>query len=900
MTLAPGAVVGPYRITAAIGAGGMGEVYRATDTSLKRQVAIKVLSASFASDADRLARFQREAEVLASLNHPNIAHIYGVEVLPGAAAGAEAGSQARALVMELVEGPTLAELIEGTAGLPIDDALGIARQVADALEAAHERGIIHRDLKPANIKVRPDGTVKVLDFGLAKAVEPAAGPSTDVTQSPTITSPALMTGAGIILGTAAYMAPEQARGKAVDRRADIWAFGCVLFELLTGQRAFGGDDVTVTLARVVEREPAFDALPASVPLHVRQAVRVCLRKDPKRRARDIADVRMMLDGEFEAAHVAPAASGSSSPRVPWWWAAAALVAGLVAAAWLGYSPPAESPSRPVQRFVHTPAGANALPTGSGTLPSISPDGQTLIYRTPDDGVFRLHRRDFGDIAPRAIPGTENVNESPFFSADGEWLGFIVGTTLMKVPLAGGNPQRVAEVPRSRGGAWAADGSIVLAAFEGGLVRVSADGRSVESLLNPDPGQQFWYPQWLPGDRAVLFTASFPVPDGGDVKVFDLETGQASVVVQGASAGRYLASGHLVFLRAGDLWALPFDPVRRQSTGDPVLVEAGVRVEPGGATQMSLAADGTLAYIPELASGQRTLVWVDRTGAEEPLATPPRRYATARVSPDGARIALDVRDQSNDIWIWDVTRQTLTRLTMYPGPDTDPIWMPGGQMIAFSSTRNGRQNLYRQSADVSAAAEAIGTAATGLRATAFSPDGAWLVAQETTVRSGDNLHLRPLVQGAAPRPLLDTPAEELNGEVSPDGRWIAYQSDESGASEIYVRSFPDVDRGRWQVSSGGGRTPAWSPDGSELFYRALDRRLMAARVEPGPAWQNGPSKRIVGPGYFDFGGAGGRTFDVSPDGRRFLMIKEATAADTPAGIVIVQNWGDELRRLLPSN
>ena len=574
-----------YEVVSAIGAGGMGEVYLARDTRLHRDAALKILPDVFALDPDRLARFEREAQVLASLNHPNIAGIYGLEETDGI----------KALALELVDGPTLADRI-AQGPIPVDEAMPIARQIAEALEAAHDAGIIHRDLKPANIKVRPDGTVKVLDFGLAKlgAADASRTSSAAASYSPTITTPA-MTGAGVILGTAAYMAPEQARGKAVDKRADIWAFGCVLYEMLTAARAFDGDDVTVVMASIIKSEPEWKGLPPDTPRAVRTVLQRCLQKDPKQRLRDIGDVRLALEGAFDVApDAADVAAPVIQPRTAGWRLGAPWIAGVAAGAILGgiaswalLGNRVTGAPESVTRFALTLQVADRLPGGAGTLVAISPDGRTLLYRTLRNGEngFRLYRRTMDQFDATPV-GDVNAGESPFFSPDGQWIAFTVGNTLKKVPATGGPSQTVAELPgRVRGASWGTDDTIVLSAGST-LVRVPAGGGKATVIATSDSGRELWYPQILPGGR-VLYTSSDPRPD------------------------------------AAETWVLMTDT---------------------GERRMLLAA----------AAGRR-MVWVDRQGREEPIAAPPRSYNYPRLSPDGSRVAIDMRDQEQDVWIWETSR-----------------------------------------------------------------------------------------------------------------------------------------------------------------------------------------------------------------------------------------------------
>jgi serine/threonine-protein kinase len=890
VALASGSRIGVYEVAAPIGAGGMGEVYRARDTRLQRDVAIKVLPDTVAQDAERLSRFEREARTLASLNHPNIAQIYGFEDAGGV----------MALVMELVEGPTLGDRI-ARGPVPLDDALPIAKQIAEALEAAHEQGIVHRDLKPANIKVRSDGTVKVLDFGLAKALEPAvAAPS--VTQSPTITTPA-MTRQGTILGTAAYMSPEQAKGRPADRRSDVWAFGAVFFEMLTGTRAFGGDDVSETLADVMRVDPAWEKLPAELSPTLATFLKRALQKDVRQRLGDMRDMRLALEGVFETAGKAavhPLARPTSRGLV-WLAAGVGLLigAGIATVVWMALSPGLEQ--RPVQRFVFTLPAGQQLPMESGTLVAISPDGQTLVYRARENGVFGLYRRALSETVATPIAGTAGAAPEPFFSPDGQWLAFEVGTTVMKVLLTGGQPVEIAEVGQApRGGSWQSD--VIVVAGDIGLVRVSANGGEASVLAAPSDGRAFWYPQLLADGQAVLFTASLSEPDGGEVALLDLRTGEQRTLVQNASAGWYAPTGHLVFVRAGDLWAVRFDLERLEVTGDAAVVEQGIRVEPTGHVQVTAGEDGTLAYIggDVSAGASRELVWVDRQGREEAVPAPRRAYQYPRIAPDGSRIALDIRDQENDIWIWEFARQTLTRFTFDPRQDEFPVWTPDGRGVLFGSSRAGTQSLFLQAADGTGSPVRLTQATAEQNPTSMSPDGSSVVFYDFAL----DVHALSMTGERRARPLVQTGFAEANGEVSPDGRWLAYQSNESGRSEIYVQPFPAVGAGRWLVSTSGGVTPLWSRSGGELFFRSLDGAVMRVAFEGGgTAWKAGPPVELFPGGSFfipDFA-IFGRTFDVSPDGQRFLMIKtETTAGDEErAEIVIVQNFFEQLRRLLPA-
>jgi serine/threonine-protein kinase len=920
LALNTGARLGPFEITAPLGVGGMGEVYRATDTNLKRQVAIKVLPGSVAGDPERLARFQREAEVLAALNHPNIAHIHGLEKSDGTIA----------LVMELVEGPTLADWIAKGA-IPIDEAVPIAKQIADALEAAHEQGIVHRDLKPANIKVREDGTVKVLDFGLAKALEPTGATSASVSISPTITSPA-MTQAGIILGTAAYMAPEQARGKAIDKRADIWAFGCVLFEMLTGTRAFAGEDTTDTLAFVITKEPDWSLLPSKTPAVIRRILTRCLQKDRSRRLRDIGDVRFELDeapGEVDA-------NGSTSPgptRSPHTLrrrvlvgigiAIVSMAVGAVGTAvWKPQTPaPLQRTTIALPEHVAYSEGI----AGFGGI-AISPDGTHIAYPAIENGKRLLYLRSLDQLEGRPMPGTDNA-ANPFFSYDGQWIGFFTfagsgqKNELKKVAIRGGPPVSICDAVVPPGGSWGPDDIIVFATGRDGtgpisLFQVPAAGGTPKPLLVPDPTKNkrgFAWPDVLPGGKAVLLSAttsaSASIGDGY-IAVLSLENGTVRTIIDHGFHARYVPTGHIVYMVDGHLMAVPFDAKRLDVTGSPVPLVEGVQVITSvGEASFAVSPTGFLIYAPGRAvtAIERTLVWVDRKGNEQPIAAaPPRAYASARLSPDGSRIALDARDQENDIWTFDIARGTTTRFTFGPAADNIPVWTPDGNRIAFASDRDhtGTTNLYMAAADNSGQPTRLTSHNTSSQyPTGFSPDGKTLVFMELDPNTSYDLHTVTVDGDHRVTPLLHTSATETDGAVSPDGQWLAYQSNESGSFQIYVRPFPNAGAGSLhQVSTTGGTRPVWARNGRELFYMSGTGSIaiVAVPVELGTNFVAGiPQHLFDGPYYT---GIVSPTYDVSADGKRFLMIKNGpTSANAPAlsQFVFVNNWFDELKRLVPT-
>jgi serine/threonine-protein kinase len=874
---------------------------------LNRDVALKVISDTFALDPDRLARFRREAQVLASLNHPHIAAIHGFE---------DSGDT-HALVLELVEGETLADRIARGA-IPLDEALSIARQIAEALEAAHDQGIIHRDLKPANIKITPDGNVKVLDFGLAKLTEgggPGRAGELHLTQSPTITSPAQMTGVGVILGTAAYMAPEQAKGQAADKRADVWAFGAVVFEMLTGLRPFTGETIPDTLASVLKTEPNWRMLPVATPTAVRRLLRRCLEKDRKRRLDSAADAWL----EIEEALTAPsaidngAAQAGAAPRSAWagalpWAVAGALAAGLAAVLvlWAPWRPP--SPPHVTRTTITTASPVSLTINGTDRTVAVSPDGTHVVYIGNND--TQLFVRALNALEPLPIASGVALR-GPFISPDGEWVGFLSSNTLRKVAITGGPPITLARLDGvARGATWAPDDTIIFAtvSLATGLQRVSAAGGTPETLTRPDQAQgeaDHLWPEILPGGRAVLFTITGP---GGletaQVAVRDLRTGTHKVLVRGGSHGHYVASGHLVYVAAGTLRAIAFDPARLEVQGTAVPVLSQLVTTESGAGNFAVAADGTLVYVDapgSFAANARTVVWVDRTGKEEPVIATPQAYDHPRLSPDGTRVAFFRNDQERDLWIWDLRRATPTRLTIDAGQDWMPIWTADGQRIIFSSNRGGQFNLWWQAADGTGTAERLTTSTRAQFPTGITPHGTVLFFEARPPAGPDLLQLALDGTGQV-TPLLETKFAKRNGIVSPDGRWLAYESNESNSAiEIYVRPFPNVGGGQWQVSTTGGTKPLWARNGKELFYVGADGTLMRVPVEASGASLNaGAPMKVLDRPYYS-GGNAGRSYDVSPDGQMFLMIT-APGADTrsrPTTLIVVQHWDEELKRLVPT-
>ncbi len=863
----------------------MGEVYRATDTKLDRDVALKVLPQAFTDDPDRLARFEREAKVLASLNHPNIGHIYGLEEAEGT----------RALVLELIEGPTLADRI-AQGPIPIDEALPIAKQIAEALEAAHEAGVIHRDLKPANVKVKEDGTVKVLDFGLAKALDTT--PQGDPSLSPTLTAAA--TQMGVIMGTAAYMSPEQARGKPVDKRADIWAFGAVLFEMLTGAKPFPGDDVSQTLARVIERDPDWEALPKTLPPALDTYLRRCLQRHPRERVRDIGDVRLALSGAFENAVEPLAPVGSRRKRREWLvgTVAALVAAGVAIAMWsLRPGPP---PSELDHVSVALPGDVVLRPGGSyeGWPMTMSPDGRHLVYVGFSGGTSQLYHRAMDQLDAVPLPDTDGAM-SPSFSPDGQWVAFSVSGALRRIPLAGGPPVTITELPigydaRLTVPQWGPDNRIwfwmgppVL-----GLAHVAATGGDPQVVTKLAEGERrHFLPHPLPGGQGVVFTVYQNDTSPTKVAVHSYDTDEHRVLANGLGA-RFVPGGHLVFVGLeGRLVALPFDADAHKVTGPPVTVP------PTDVLRFHLSADGSLAYLPGGVRDNRTLVWVDRDGREDPIAAEPRAYRQPKVSPDGRKIVVADSGDGQDLWVIDLNRDIATRLTLDPAQDESPVWAPDGDRILFRSERDGLDRIYYKAADGTGRAEPLigadGESLPGNPAT-WSADGDLLVQWGRLVgNSGLDIGIVSLNREPTLRPLLAEPYGEADGSVSPDGRWIAYLSNETGAFEVYVRPFPDTESRRWPITGEGGEDPRWSPASDELYYRSQPvGPVMAVPLTNEP----GVAEPLFEDVYLRESGV---QWDVAPDGR-FLMIKsEGQSAADGRQINIVRNWHDELQRLVPT-
>jgi serine/threonine protein kinase len=905
MALAPGARLGPYEIIGPLGSGGMGDVYRARDARLKRDVAIKILPEAFASDPDRLARFRREAQVLASLNHPHIGHIYGFEDGAG-----------HALILELVEGPTLADrLVQGP--LSSAEALPIARQIADALEAAHEQGIIHRDLKPANIKVRDDGTVKVLDFGLAKALASAssiADASSDPMNSPTLT--AYGTQMGVILGTAAYMSPEQAKGRVVDRRADIWAFGAVLYEMLSGQRAFRGEDTSDTLAAVLRQDVDWTALPADTPAAIRRLIRRCLDRNIKQRLRDIGEARIVLDDPGALDSPATTDRRDLSPKAPPLWrralpvALGAIVAGsLVGMAWYV----SLKPSAPVvvTRF------SSSLPDGlqftgiSGRAVALSPDGTRIAYVANG----RLHVRSMSELDSKPIQGTEGFQAvaEPVFSPDGRSIAFhvVYDQTLKKMAVTGGAPVTLTKADLPFGMSWGSDG-IVFGQGSKGILRVGPNGGTAETLVSVKDGELAHGPQILPGGRHVLFTlATGTSPDRWNrahIAVQSLTSGERRIVVEGGSDARYLPTGHLVYALGGRLLVVAFDLSRLEVTSDPVPMIDGVRRATGsGGANFTVSESGSLAYVPGPASGSGSdrlnLAFVDRNGGVEPLTLAAGAYTVPRVSPDGTRVAFGSDDDKEaTIWIYSLSGASAAQRITFGGNNRFPTWSDDGRRIAFQSDRDGALGIYWQAADGTGAAERLTNPDPGTshEPESWSPDGDILL---FSVTKGSDVSLWTFSlkdRKAMPFRAVHS-TTRTNATFSPDGRWVAYATTEQGETRTFVEPFPPTGA-RHQITPRLASQPLWAPDGKELFYNPRPGAIAVVTVTTTPTVAFG--NPVEGSKPFQTGPPSvRRAFDMTPGGK-FVGLLTAGQTDSATRnmntqIQVVLNWFEELKQRVPA-
>jgi serine/threonine-protein kinase len=944
MSLTAGARLGGYEIGALIGQGGMGQVWRARDTRLNRNVALKILPEAFALDPERLARFKREAQVLASLNHPNIATIYGLEDTVGT----------YALVLELVDGPTLADRI-AQGPIPLDEGFSIAHQIAEALEAAHEQGIVHRDLKPANIKLRPDGTVKVLDFGLAKMLEPGgAGRAEEagtggeagavvaqgfspamLSHSPTITTPA-MTRMGVILGTAAYMSPEQAKGRPADKRSDIWAFGCVLFEMLTGKRAFDGEDVSDTLAAVLRGEPDLSALPADVPISIRTLIERCLEKDRRKRVGDISTALFVLREPSilkPSARLDVTSSAIPAPTRPLWRRLAPIGATALAAAaiggtlvWRFNASEAKPPS--VTRFSFPLGDGQRLANNSRSVLAVSPDGSKIVYVANG----RLYVRAISDLEARPIPGSDIAPPviglfDPVFSPDGNAVALLAGASsptgfevaIERIAISGGSPVTISSVGATPTGLnWGADG-IVFADSAGKIQRVSPSGGKPELLLSVDGNEIPAHPQMLPGGLVMFSVGRRDVPesdrwDKSQIVVHSLQSGRRTTIFEGGSNARYIATGHLLFANGGVLFAAPFD-ARTLKHGDQAPVVEGIRRTPllagfvgNGAAQFSVSDTGTLVFLPGPASltpsGQRTVVIVDRQGRVEELRVPPGAFESPRVSPDGKRVAVAIDDgKEASIWIHELSGATAMRRLTIGGRNRFPIWTADGGRVAFQSDREGDLGIFWQRADGASPAERLTTAEKGTAQVpeSWSPTGDHLLFSvmkdsrfTLSAYSMQDKRATGLAGVLSPMP--------TNAAFSPDGSWVAYQSGEFGRGGVFVQPFPPTGATIQISRNEDAHHPAWSRDGKELFYIPGPSQFAVRAVTTRPTFTFADPVPI--PRGFTEGTspANQRNYDMLPDGRWMGVVPAAASQpDTPqvTQIEVVVNWFEELKSRVPA-
>ena len=873
MALSPGTRLGPYEVTAPIGAGGMGEVYRAHDTKLNRDVALKVLPERFTSDPDRLARFQREAKVLASLNHPNIAAIYGIED----------SNATHALVMELVEGPTLADRI-AQGPIPVDEALPIAKQIAEALEAAHEQGIIHRDLKPANVKVREDGTVKVLDFGLAKAMEPAAAMSPDASMSPTITTPA-MTQAGVIQGTAAYMAPEQALAKkGVDKRADIWAFGVLLYELLTGKQLFTGDNTGEILAKVIRDEPDLSGAPAQL----QRLLKRCLEKDPKKRLRDIGDMELLL-GQGEA----PPISGARGLRNwPWIATAAALVIALAVLLFV-FAQSRETPGPALLANIASPEGTTLIQSFA-----ISPDGRFLAMAPEGRGQRQLWLRkmDTGELLP--MPNTEGARR-PFWSPDSREIAFFADGKLKKVAVGGGLVQSLCDVANPQGGSWSRGGVIVFSPGTRGISiqRVASSGGMAIDVTTTkgDLGN----PVFLPDGRRFLYVARGGTAESSGIFVSSLDGAENRRLLADVSPTVFAPSaeghqtGHLLFIRDKTLMAVPFDAGRVQLAGDESPVAAGV-------VSAAVSENGMLVYSTDQGPGQalNQLGWYDRTGKFLAPVTAPGAVLEPAISHDEKSVAFRrITNGKSDLWVRDLNRGTETRITENSS-SAAPFWSPQDDRIVFQSAQNGVSELYQRLSSGTGRDERILQGEISPWPSQWSRDGQYIVYFEVGSRNKRDIWVLPTERNRKPIPFLTTEADEFMGQLSPDSHWMAFTSDRSGRRDVYVRPFPPGE-GEWTISVAGGRAPRWRGDGNELFFVAADGNMTAVPVKgiiagAKPSFEAGTPVELFDANLAHAGLDTAFEYDVTADGNRFLIDTGPRGAPATQ-LTAVANWQAGLRK-----
>jgi eukaryotic-like serine/threonine-protein kinase len=883
VSLESGSKLAHYEILSPIGAGGMGEVFRARDTKLGREVAIKVLPDDFTADIERLGRFDREARLLASLNHPHVAAIHGFEEDSGT----------RFLVMELAIGETILDRLKKGA-IPVDEAVAIARQIIEALESAHDRGIIHRDLKPANVMIDEDGKVKVLDFGLAKALDVEEGPDSGISNSPTMVRAA--TQAGMILGTAGYMSPEQAKGKKVDRRADIWAFGVVLFEMLTGQRLFEGETVSETLAQVIMREPEWSRLPASTPPHIRRLLARCLTADPRKRLQSIGEARIMLDevvpAEAPAAVVAASAPSRVTTILPWALAAALLVA--LAAALYVLRP---EPARVIRTEILPPTAMEFQlhPSGPGAG-TLSPDGTHVVFLVrAKDGSTILHVRGLHESASRPLAGTEGAR-FPFWSPDSRFVGFFQQGNggLRKIDRAGGPPQSICAAPNGKGASWSPTGVIVFTPNSSAILqKVSAAGGEPTDLttLEGTKHNSHRHPRFLPDGKHFLFYARGLSPEASEVMIGSVDGGDPVPLLRTRAQAEY-ANGHLLFVRERSLMAQPFDVRAMKLEGEAVPIAERIAVAMGASyAAFSSSATGILAHMTGDVSSDVAIEVRGRDGAVVSTLSDPAGYRHAELSPDGRYAATTVNDQSlgtADIWVFDMKRNVRSRFTFGPENDWKPVWHPDGERIAYESTTpEGKPGIFLKAVSGTEDAVLLFQEEVGVSPTGYSRDGRLLLFDRAS-ESGEVWVLD--VESGKASPVRQTKFGEGGGKFSPDGKWIAYHSEESGEWHIYVMPWPDKGR-RWQVSKSPAVYPTWTDGGRELLFHEISGRILAARVsgEGGTFVVDEPAPRLE----IGSPNAGGARWSVAPDASMYLTIPDSLT-ETDPGLKLTFGWVEELK------
>jgi serine/threonine-protein kinase len=894
VTLVAGFRLGPYEILSPLGAGGMGEVYKARDMRLERTVAIKVLPQHLSASLEVRQRFEREAKTISQLSHPHICALYDV--------GNQDGVEY--LVMEYLEGETLADRL-GRGPLPTEQVLRYGIEMADALDKAHRQGIVHRDLKPGNVMLTKSG-VKLLDFGLAKALPSPGGKGVGgegLTALPTMAGTAQnLTQEGTILGTFQYMAPEQLEGKDADARTDIFAFGAVLYEMATGRKAFSGTSQASLISAIMKEEPApMSTLQPMTPPALDRVVRTCLAKDPEERWQSAHDIKSELSWIAQAGSQAGIAapvvtSRRRRDRIAWGVIGALAGAVLTAVAIWVLSLGRPSAVGPITRVAIPFSAAESFVVDNYLSVAIAPDGRRLVYIARKGDARRLVVRSLDAAEGTAIPGTEGAY-SPFFSPDGQWVGFWADNKIKKVSLAGGAPVTICDCgvsDRLLGASWGADDTLVFPQrWARELVRVPATGgtpQPVTKLASREDDRGHLWPEFLPGGKAVLFT----VFTGGSlddyaIDVVSLDSGARKNLIKGGTFARYAATGHIIYARGGTLFAVPFEPDRLEIKGVPFPVAQGVLENTNGGAEFAVSRNGTLVsaaggmLLPE-----RSAVWIDRGGKSTPASQIKRSYSRPRISPDGKRLALIVEAETYDVWILDFSRDSLTRLS-FGKDDGDPVWSPDGKRVAYSSSQAGSYNLYVRASDGSGSEERLTTGGDHASVpSSWSPDGKILSFNRT--RAGvPEVWLYSFEKGVAPRPFLQGPFRHERGMFSPDGRWMAYLSNESGKSEVYVTAFPGPG-GKWQISNEGATAFVWAPDGRAIFYKK-DNKFWRVAITTSPSFIAGRPELLFEGDY--------ESWDIAPDGKRFLVIKDEAAESAPKHLNLVLNWFEDLKARGPA-